>query len=39
MSEQDFWTTTEITEILEEADDFVRFRTASKSTYTWTCMP
>lgn len=33
-SVQDFWQTTPVTEILEERDDFVRFRTGN-SEYEW----
>lgn len=31
---QDYWTTTPVTEILEETDDMVRFRTTN-SEYIW----
>ena len=31
---QDYWTTTYVTEILEERDDYVRFRTGN-SEYEW----
>jgi hypothetical protein len=33
---QDWWQTTLITEILEESDEVVRFRTGN-SVYEWTC--
>lgn len=34
MQSQDWWQTTYITEILEERDDFVRFKTTN-SIYEW----
>lgn len=34
--DQDWWQTTIITEILEEREDYVRFRTTN-SIYEWTC--
>jgi hypothetical protein len=34
--EQDWWQTTVITEILEDRNDYVRFRTGN-SIYVWTC--
>ncbi len=34
MEAQDFWHTTTITEILEEKEDYVKFRTGN-STYEW----
>lgn len=34
--EQDWWQTTVITEILEDREDYVRFRTGN-SIYVWTC--
>ena len=33
---QDWWQTTVITEILEDRNDYVRFRTGN-SIYVWTC--
>jgi len=33
-SYQDYWLTTEVTEILEEKDDYVKFKTGN-STYEW----
>ena len=33
---QDYWQTTVITEILEDREDYVRFRTGN-SIYVWTC--
>jgi hypothetical protein len=33
-SEQDFWLTTPVTEILEEREDYVRFKTGN-SEYEW----
>lgn len=33
-SDQDWWMTTEVTEILEETDDKVKFKTKN-STYIW----
>lgn len=33
-SDQDYWLTTEVLEILEESDNEVKFRTKN-STYTW----
>ena len=33
-SRQDFWLTTEITEILEEREDYVKFKTTN-SIYEW----
>lgn len=33
-SDQDYWLTTEITEILEESDDYVKFKTKN-SEYQW----
>jgi len=33
-STQDYWTTTRVTEILEERDDYVRFKTGN-SEYEW----
>lgn len=33
-SEQDYWLTTEVTEILEESDDYVKFKTKN-SEYQW----
>lgn len=33
-SSRDWWRTTEITEFLEEKDDYLRFKTVSGSTYT-----
>lgn len=32
---QDYWQTTEITEILEEKDEYVKFKTYSGSIYEW----
>ncbi len=34
-SNQDYWTTTIIEEILEDTQDYVRFRTQSGSIYEW----
>ena len=34
--DQDWWQTSLITEILEDREDYVRFRTGN-STYVWTC--
>lgn len=34
MDNQDFWHTTTITEIIEERDDYVKFKTGN-STYEW----
>jgi hypothetical protein len=34
-SSQDYWTTTIITEIVEDTPDKVVFKTRSGSTYTW----
>lgn len=31
---QDYWTTTQVTEILEEREDYVRFKTGN-SEYVW----
>lgn len=33
-SEQDYWMTTKITEILEESEDYVKFKTGN-SVYEW----
>jgi hypothetical protein len=33
-SDQDYWLTTEVTEILEEKEDYVKFNTRN-STYEW----
>lgn len=32
---QDYWTTTPVTEILEETDTEVKFKTRSNSIYVW----
>lgn len=34
-SYQDYWTTTPVTEILEEKEDYIRFKTGN-SEYEWT---
>lgn len=34
-SHQDYWTTTPITEIIEERDGYMKFKTRSGSTYIW----
>ncbi len=34
-SDQDYWTTTPVTEILEETEDYVKFKTKN-SIYEWT---
>ena len=34
-SSRDWWRTTEITEIISEDDEKIRFKTASESTYTF----
>jgi len=34
-SDQDYWQTTEVTEILEESNDRTKFKTRSGSTYIW----
>lgn len=33
-SDQDYWLTTEVTEIIEDTDDYVKFKTGN-STYEW----
>lgn len=35
MSKQDWWQTNEITEILEDTENYVKFRTKSNSIYEW----
>jgi len=35
MEKQDWWQTNEITEILEDTDNYVKFRTKSNSIYEW----
>jgi len=34
-SAQDWWQTSLVTEILEETDEYVKFKTLSGSTYEW----
>ena len=34
-SNQDYWLTTEVSEILEDTEDMVRFKTVNGSTYEW----
>jgi len=35
MQHQDWWQTNQITEILEETENYVKFKTASGSIYEW----
>lgn len=34
-SDQDYWLTTRVSEILEESEDEVKFKTENGSTYLW----